>query len=234
MHTRPQQEADSGNPHCRCGSWHYLDPPQCSGFADIASVAGGEIRGTTIIVWDELVVFQPAGDAGETTSEDYFSRYALVAVLDAASGFCCFDPISEAGNEVGCMSNQDNRGGLWISEQQTQQWQDLLHKLPSQFPELASLHVAITLGGYVTCFWLSQGTEITGMFCPLRQLRRLGVFTVVINDTQMTNECTQDVHDEKTHASAARYTFFARKEVRRVWAEEIREVVLGGEVESGI
>ena len=71
------------------------------------------------------------------------------------------------------------------------------------------------------------------MFRPLRQLRALRVFTVVINDAQMASQCAQAVHHGETHKSAARYTFFVRKEVRRVWAEEIRGVVLGGEVESG-
>ena len=57
---------------------------------------------------------------------------------------------------------------------------------------------------------------------------------MVITDHGMRHSCPQEVHDNETHARAPRYTFFARKEVRTVWAEEIRDVVLGGEVEFGV
>ena len=107
-------------------------------------------------------------------------------------------------------------------------WRDILLVLPLHFPNLGSLHLSITLFGYVTCSRLSQGMELTEMFRPLRQLGRLKVFTVVINDRASREYCAQEVHDKETHASAPRHTFFARKEVRTVWAEEIRKLVLDG------
>ena len=106
--------------------------------------------------------------------------------------------------------------------------------LPLHFPKLESLHMSTTLFSHVTCFRLSQGMAFTEMFLPLRQLARLRVFKMVITDHGVRDSCPQEVHDNETHAREPRYTFWARKEVRRVWAEEIRDVVLGGGVESGM
>ena len=120
-------------------------------------------------------------------------------------------------------------------------WDEIIAQdIPSKFPGLRSLHVAIKLGGYVTCFRKSQARyalamtgmlrpfrqifDITEMFRPLRQLRELSVFTVRFDDEVW--DCGQKWHDVETHELARKETFYQRREVSREWAEEIRELVL--------
>ena len=112
------------------------------------------------------------------------------------------------------------------------EWRVMLsHAIHTKLPNLRSLNLTITLGGFATCWRESQGEAFTNVFRPLRQLKQLREFTVVMNPS--TDSCEQGLHDENTHTpfdNCAEYdkkeTFWERKELRRVWAEEIRDFVL--------
>lgn len=233
MHTRPRQEVDSGNPHCRCGSWHYLDAPHIVDLSILQLSREARYEGLQFLYKTNSWSFaQPA------ILDKWLARTNSPATRWSRS---LMPPQNLAGSirhlrfemKLYQWVYEDRSGTIWTRGEQTDQWRDLLLRLPSQFPRLLTLHVAICLGGYVTCHRLSRGNDITGMFRPLRLLRGLKVFTVVVNDAQTVDRCTSVMHDEETQRVGGRYTFFERKEVRRVWAEEMRGVVLGGEMEAG-
>ena len=102
--------------------------------------------------------------------------------------------------------------------------------LNAKLPHLKSLSVGVFLNGLVTC-WRNNPTSrraFMNTFRPLRQLKCLQSFTMVINeyvkhDGAMHERCADQTHDENP-----RYSYWVRKELRRVWAEEVREMVLGG------
>lgn len=111
-------------------------------------------------------------------------------------------------------------------------WKKILDDImPVRFKEVQTLNLSIYLQGYPSCFRRSQGREFSAMFQSLRRLR-LKEFTVIM-DQNTSAGCDQRLHDSDTHGlgvdRSLKRTFFQRKELMRVWAEEIREVVLGQE-----
>ena len=104
-------------------------------------------------------------------------------------------------------------------------WPKALFILPKHFPDLTTLHLTITIEGYVNCFRESHGFAFVDSFLPLRQLEKLNFFTLVILETQDT--CKQIMHDTEMHEKRARDTHFERREIRQIWAEEIRKLVMG-------
>ncbi|KAG7005908.1 hypothetical protein G7Y79_00017g042900 [Physcia stellaris] len=115
-------------------------------------------------------------------------------------------------------------------------WKKILDDImPVRFKEVQTLNLSIYLQGHPGCYRRSQGPEFSAMFQSLRRLR-LKEFTVVMNQNTLA-DCHQrlhihnhnnDTHGLSVNTSLSR-TFFERKELMRVWAEEIREVVLGKE-----
>ena len=99
----------------------------------------------------------------------------------------------------------------------------------AKLPHIKSLNLAVLLDGLVTCWRNTFLRDVcTDTFRPLRQLKHLRTFTIVINEHKERNPGYHVFCEDQTHDRNPRYTFWARKEIRRVWAEEIREMVLGG------
>ena len=100
--------------------------------------------------------------------------------------------------------------------------------LNAKIPHLKSLSLGVLMHGLVTC-WRNNPISrraFMNTFRPLRQLNCLQTFTIVINehimhDVSMHERCADSTHDEPP-----RYSYWPRKELRRVWAEEVREMVL--------
>lgn len=97
----------------------------------------------------------------------------------------------------------------------------------AQLPRLKSLSLAVLLDGLVTCWRNTARGEFMNTFRPLRQLKHLRAFTIVINENKKHERGRHGLCADQTHDQAPRYTFWERKELRRVWAEEIREMILG-------
>ena len=97
--------------------------------------------------------------------------------------------------------------------------------LSMQLPNLTSLHLSLSIDGYATCFRQSHGTTFVRLFQPLRRLKKLKWFTLVILEDNAT--CGLAIHDKETHERGSRDTFFERKKIRQMWAEEIANLVVG-------
>ena len=65
----------------------------------------------------------------------------------------------------------------------------------------------------MTCFRRSNGTAFVAMFRPIRQLKGLKTFTLVI--LEHLPDCWLTIHDEERHEKRSRDTFFERKEIRQ-------------------
>ena len=111
-------------------------------------------------------------------------------------------------------------------------WKRVLDDImPLWFTGLQTLNLSIYIQGYPSCYRQSQGRKFSAMFQSLRPLR-LKEFTVIMNQNIYT-DCDQRLHDNDAHdrdkqnMQNLKPTFFQRKELMRIWAEEIREVVLG-------
>ena len=98
--------------------------------------------------------------------------------------------------------------------------------LQAKLPHLRTLSLAVHLQGLVTCWRNTASREFMDTFRPLRKLKYLRAFTIVINEyykhEEMHSRCADRTHDKKP-----RYSYWDRKKLRQVWAEEIREMVLG-------
>ena len=105
-----------------------------------------------------------------------------------------------------------------------------LEALSIQLPNLASLHLSITIDGYVTCFRKAHATAFERLFRPLGQLMKLKTFTLVILEDDAS--CNLAIHDTETHAHRKRDTYYERKEIRQMWAEEIRKLVMDEKMEG--
>ena len=108
----------------------------------------------------------------------------------------------------------------------------VLKRVPGIFPSLQSLNLVITLYRYVTCWRKSQNAVFMQKFLSLSQLKDFKVFTIWfhVDMPRHINFC-QPICDEETHEKKARETYWQRREIRRIWAEEIRNLVLGKESE---
>lgn len=129
------------------------------------------------------------------------------------------------------MEIREIEGEFWASGSTMAEWRDIIRILPAQFPNLRSLNVAIEFDGYVTCYRRSLGAKFTDIFRPLRLLKDLKVFTVIMDEDTPSklrgrDGCYVISHDDYAHDNHDKVTFFRRKEIRRMWAEEVREVVL--------
>lgn len=110
------------------------------------------------------------------------------------------------------------------------QWANLiLFCFAPKLTHVSTLHLSISLTGYITCWRRSQAAAVNGVFRPLRELRHLNVFTVVVQEQGSYLEgckpCRQRVHlaphDDRN------YSFLLeRRALARTWAEEIRDLVL--------
>ena len=96
-----------------------------------------------------------------------------------------------------------------------------------KLPRIKTLSVAVLLEGLVTCWRNTTSRKFTDTFRPLRQLKHLRDFTIVINENRTHDSGKHDHCADPTHDKTPRYSFWERKELRKVWAEEIREMVLG-------
>ena len=98
-----------------------------------------------------------------------------------------------------------------------------------QLPNIKELHIDISVDGRITCWREVQGPDLTQMFLPLRRLRALkrGKLTVTFTELNSNLGCPllNYDHDESEHSLATGVTFWDRKEVRRQWAEEIRDLI---------
>ena len=96
-----------------------------------------------------------------------------------------------------------------------------------KLPHIKTLSVAVLLEGLVTCWRNTTSREFTDTFRPLRQLKHLQDFTLVINENKTHDRGKHKHCADRTHDKNPKYSFWERKELRKVWAEEIREMVLG-------
>ena len=125
-------------------------------------------------------------------------------------------------------------------------WKSVLcDTLPVGLPGLRTLNLSIELEGFVTCWRKAQSSAFTSIFRPLRQLQQIEEFTVVMKPDGASDcfglqklhpdWCGQPVHDQDSHVASdgsheysmnKKARFWERTEARRVWAEEIRAMVL--------
>ena len=96
-----------------------------------------------------------------------------------------------------------------------------------RLPNIKSLTITLFMQGLVTCWHNSKKRQIMDTFRPLRQLKHLRTFTVLINEDRRHDRHLHEPCADREHDKTPRYSFWERKELRRVWAEEIREMVLG-------
>ena len=98
-----------------------------------------------------------------------------------------------------------------------------------QLPNIRELHINISVDGRITCWREVQGSDLTQMFFPLRRLKdlRRRNLTVTLTELHPPNHCPlRDYHhDYREHSLNPKVTFWDRKELRRQWAEEIRELI---------
>ena len=112
----------------------------------------------------------------------------------------------------------------------------LCRDIASKLQKLQSLKIMIKVMELLTCYKLSQGTELTQALQPLSQLRNLSVFDVRFT-AYIVPRCTLEKHHGDCHISrkfyrATRDFCWRQKEVASVWAEEIKDVVLNRTLET--
>ena len=109
-------------------------------------------------------------------------------------------------------------------------------QLHTQMPNLRSLDLEIEFEGLVSCWRKAQGREFTDMFRPFQRLP-LRAVTVVVYERLADHPggrmyyCVQEVHDERLHALPFSHSFEERRNAKLKWAEEIRAVILGENIE---
>ena len=116
-------------------------------------------------------------------------------------------------------------------------WAWIIEELVEVLPSLQDISVALYLKGYVNCWRMSETTWMNRMFRPFCKLADLKTFGIFINDFDMLVSegwarngqdglCSQNICDRRVHIKRDKETFFERRRVGRVWAAEIRVMVL--------
>lgn len=96
-----------------------------------------------------------------------------------------------------------------------------------QLPNIRELHINILLDGPITCWREVHGSDLTQMFLPLRRLRDLKRKNLTVTLAELSHQCPllDSHHARREHSLGHGVTFWERKEIRRQWAEEIRELI---------
>ena len=107
-----------------------------------------------------------------------------------------------------------------------------VHVMPSRLSGLTSLDLVINLNSFASCWSLQPAAGFQSVFLPLRSLKNLASFTVIINELgffEGGTRCDQLMHADdcvKWHQGHSMEKFWERKEIRRKMADKIMEMVL--------
>ena len=96
--------------------------------------------------------------------------------------------------------------------------------IPRDFPNTETLHLSFDFNAIAACWRLSHAGFLRDMVRPLQGLKKLGNLTVVINE-RYNPDCRLRLHGA-SHDKDHKTNYFHRKAIRRIWAEEIRDMFL--------